>query len=54
MDLLEESDLLLHCLNSSLKVQPGQSGIVNVLDINTKNTAEIYSRVQQENQIREE
>lgn len=35
MDLLEEGDLLLQTLNASLQVQPGQSGIVNILDTNT-------------------
>lgn len=32
MDLLEEGNLLLQALNASLQVQPGQSGIVNILD----------------------
>ncbi len=32
MDLLEEGDLLLQTLNASLQVQPGQSGIVDILD----------------------
>lgn len=36
MDLLEESDLLLQALNASLQVQPGQSGIVNILDTNAE------------------
>lgn len=57
MDLLEENNLLLQCLNPSLKVQPGQSGIVDILDTNTqKNTAKLYSngkKVQQENRMRE-
>ena len=35
MDLLEEGDLLLQALDASLQVQPGQSGIVNILDTNT-------------------
>lgn len=36
MDLLEECNLLLQSLNPSLQVQPGQSGIVNILETNTK------------------
>ena len=32
MDLLEEGNLLLQTLNAPLQVQPGQSGIVDILD----------------------
>lgn len=32
MDLLKEGNLLLQTLNASLQVQPGQSGIVNILE----------------------
>lgn len=31
MDLLEEGDLLLQALDASLQVQPGQRGVVNIL-----------------------
>lgn len=45
MDLLEEGNLLLQTLNASLQVQPGQSGIVNILDENKDRTH--YSHYQQ-------
>lgn len=34
MDLLEECNLLLQTFNPSLQVQPGQSGIIYILDTN--------------------
>lgn len=36
MDLLEEANLLLQTLNASLQVQPGQSSIINILDMKTE------------------
>lgn len=36
MDLLEEGNFLLQTLNASLQVQPGQSGVVNILDAEKK------------------
>lgn len=42
MDLLEEGNLLLQTLNASLQVQPGQSGIVNILDAKKKKNVHVY------------
>lgn len=41
MDLLEEGNLLLQTLNASLQVQPGQSGIVNILDTDAETEKKI-------------
>lgn len=43
MDLLEEANLLLQTLNASLQVQPGQSSIINILDMKTE-TCQIYQQ----------
>ena len=43
VDLLEEGNLLLEALNAPLQVQPGQSGIVYILDTN-KETSIFFIR----------
>lgn len=35
VDLLEEGNLLLQALDASLQVQPGQRGIVHILEVVT-------------------
>lgn len=46
MDLLEEGDLLLQALDASLQVQPGQGGIVHILQANTKRSIAAVSKGQ--------
>lgn len=36
MDLLEEGNLLLQALDASLQVQPGQRGVVHILEVITE------------------
>lgn len=45
MDLLEEGDLLLQALDASLQVQPGQCGVVHILEAITVSSSEQRSDV---------
>lgn len=54
MDLLQESNLLLQALNASLQVQPGQSGIVNILDTNTETQINIVRTNKEGKRVQEE